>query len=166
MRLEPGNTAERAPTGEVGHRRQVAAGNLGSRLHPRRVVFDAASGVSPTAHKASRLSFPRGLHCGSPLNQAVLSALWPTTMGAGFAEIAWTFISFSNNLSTLRCSHGRGRLVRFMSLLSLWAGNGSKSTREEKEFKHQKMTRRSQKASKKRMPMMSANGATPSPVMG
>jgi hypothetical protein len=54
--------------------------------------------------------------------QAARSAGFPSTIGAGFAEIGFIFESFTSSSSILRCSCGWGRLVRVMMQFSHAAG--------------------------------------------
>ena len=50
--------------------------------------------------------------------QAARIAGFPSTIGAGFAEIGFIFESFTSSSSTLRCSCGGGRLACVMMQFS------------------------------------------------
>ena len=57
--------------------------------------------------------------------QAARIADIPWTIGAGLAEIGFTFESFTSRASTLRCSCGWGRLVCIMMQFSHAPGRGA-----------------------------------------
>jgi len=59
---------------------------------------------------------------------AVRLAVFPGTIGVGFAEIGLIFESFTSSSSTLRCSCGWGRLVCFIIQFSHAVGAEEKDS--------------------------------------